>query len=88
MLVGLPFSPADKQLTEERIRIRKLFHTYNSSRPATSPSGEEAKDIQGTIRRELLKKMFPLKEGQEEKIEIEPPFWWYVNLACETSTIE
>lgn len=79
MLHGLAYNPLDKELTEQRIEVRKLLHAYNISPPANFPEGTEAKlEITGSDRRELIAKIFKLQDGQENKIEIEPPLWLYV----------
>lgn len=85
MLVGLAYNPTDKELTEGRIAIRKLYHAYNTSPPANFPDGAETTlEITGSDRRALLKEMFDLKDGHENKIEIEPPFWWYAHAVMQT----
>lgn len=82
--MGLPYNPLDKQLTKDRIRIRMLYHKYNLTPPATTsmdpndPGDETSEDLMGVQRRELLRQMFGLDEEQKYKVEIEPPFYWYV----------
>lgn len=76
MLLGLAYNPTDKELTERRITVRKLVHAFNLSPPANFPEMAEPKlEITGSDRRELITKIFKLENGQEEKIEIEPPLW-------------
>lgn len=86
MVMGLAYSPMDKELTRDRIRVRKLYRKYNLSAPATrsmDPSDEgddDSDDLMGVQRRELLAQIFGLDDEQKHKIEIEPPFFLYVTL--------
>lgn len=82
MILGLAYNPNDEQLVKDRIRIRKLFYKFNRTPPATvdeTSSVEEERetlDATGFQRRQLQAKMFNLAEGQTERINIEPPFYW------------
>lgn len=84
--MGLAYCPMDKELTRDRIRVRKLYRKYNLSAPATrsmdsSDEGvDDSNDLMGVQRRELLAQIFGLDDEQKHKIEIEPPFFLYVSL--------
>ena len=86
MIMGLAYCPMDKELTRDRIRVRKLYRKYNLSAPATrsmdsSDEGDDdSDDLMGVQRRELLAQIFGLDDEQKHKIEIEPPFFLYVSL--------
>jgi len=73
-----------RELTRDRIRVRKLYRKYNLSAPATmsmDPSDEgddDSDDLMGVQRRELLAQIFGLDDEQKHRIEIEPPFYLYV----------
>ncbi|WFD39586.1 uncharacterized protein MJAP1_002566 [Malassezia japonica] len=59
-----------------RIAVRKLLYAYNNTPPANFPDGAEPKlEVTGSDRRDLLAKIFHLKDGHEAKIEVEPPLW-------------
>lgn len=76
MLLGLAYNPLDKELVQRRIQVRRLVHSYNLTPPANFPGDSEPKlEVMGSDRRELLTEIFPLKDGQENTIEIEPPVW-------------
>ncbi|WFD44966.1 hypothetical protein MPSI1_003641 [Malassezia psittaci] len=76
MLKGLPYNPLDRELVQQRIDVRKLTHAFNMSPPANFPGvADPPLDITGSDRRKLLAEIFKLKDGQEEKIDIEPPLW-------------
>lgn len=83
MLKGLAYNPLDKELVEMRIAVRKLLYAYNNTPPANFPDGAEPKlEVTGSDRRDLLAKIFHLKDGHEAKIEVEPPLWLYVASSC------
>ena len=84
MVKGLPYNPLDAGLTKDRIHIRRLYRKYNLTPPATTSmdsndeDDETSDDLMGIQRRNLLQQMFGFDDEQKQKIEIEPPFFWYV----------
>lgn len=68
-------------MVDARIRVRKLYHAFNNTPPAT---GEDLNDpdvipqVMGSDRKELIAKIIPLREDQHDKVEVEPPFYWFV----------
>lgn len=82
MIRGLPYNPLDKQLIRDRLLARQLMHAYNQAPPPALPTNDEDlehADSFGPERRGIMAKLCHLSQEQSGKIDIEPPFYWYVS---------
>jgi len=80
MIRGLPYNPLDKQLIKDRLVARQLMHAYNQAPPPVLPDEDlEHIDAFGPEKRGIMAKLCSLTQDQSGKIDIEPPFYWYVS---------